>query len=96
MAERRLRRADRIHRLPRRDAHRARRIFSGDEHFEFDSENEVITRQRDRYGLAAGVVTPDLKSAHRIIGQQAEYLLDQYLGRIARADAGRRLQAIRH
>lgn len=36
----------------------------------FDSENEVIARANaTEYGLAAGVVTPDLKSAHRIIGQ---------------------------
>ncbi len=36
----------------------------------FDSEAEVIARANaTEYGLAAGVVTPDLKRAHRIIGQ---------------------------
>ncbi len=36
----------------------------------FDSEHEVITRANaTEYGLAAGVVTPDLKRAHRVIGQ---------------------------
>ena len=36
----------------------------------FDTEEEAIERaNRTTYGLAAGVVTPDLKRAHRVIGQ---------------------------
>lgn len=36
----------------------------------YDTEEEVIRRANDTtYGLAAGVVTPDLKRAHRVIGQ---------------------------
>lgn len=36
----------------------------------FDTEEEVIERaNRTTYGLAAGVVSPDLKRAHRVIGQ---------------------------
>lgn len=36
----------------------------------FSDEEEVICRANNTdYGLAAGVVTPDLKTAHRIIGQ---------------------------
>lgn len=36
----------------------------------YDSEEEVINRaNQTEYGLAAGVVTPDLTRAHRIIGQ---------------------------
>ncbi|MDO4683234.1 MAG: betaine-aldehyde dehydrogenase [Lautropia sp.] len=36
----------------------------------YDTEDEVIRRANDTtYGLAAGVVTPDLKRAHRVIGQ---------------------------
>lgn len=36
----------------------------------YETEEEVINRANDtEYGLAAGVVTPDLKRAHRVIGQ---------------------------
>ena len=36
----------------------------------FDTEEEAIERaNRTTYGLAAGVVSPDLKRAHRVIGQ---------------------------
>ena len=36
----------------------------------FETEAEVIERaNRTAYGLAAGLVTPDLKRAHRVIGQ---------------------------
>ena len=36
----------------------------------FETEAEVIERaNRTPYGLAAGLVTPDLKRAHRVIGQ---------------------------
>ena len=36
----------------------------------FETEAEVIARaNRTAYGLAAGLVTPDLKRAHRVIGQ---------------------------
>ena len=36
----------------------------------YDTEEEAIERaNRTTYGLAAGVVTPDLKRAHRVIGQ---------------------------
>ena len=36
----------------------------------FDTEEEAIEQaNRTTYGLAAGVVTPDLKRAHRVIGQ---------------------------
>lgn len=36
----------------------------------YDTEEEVIRRANDtHYGLAAGIVTPDLKRAHRVIGQ---------------------------
>ena len=36
----------------------------------FETEAEVIARaNRTPYGLAAGLVTPDLKRAHRVIGQ---------------------------
>ena len=36
----------------------------------YTTEEEVIVRANaTAYGLAAGVVTPDLKRAHRIIGQ---------------------------
>ena len=36
----------------------------------FETEAEVIERSnRTAYGLAAGLVTPDLKRAHRVIGQ---------------------------
>lgn len=36
----------------------------------YETEDEAIRRANDTtYGLAAGVVTPDLKRAHRVIGQ---------------------------
>ncbi|MDO5102625.1 MAG: betaine-aldehyde dehydrogenase [Lautropia sp.] len=36
----------------------------------YETEDEVIRRANDTtYGLAAGVVTPDIKRAHRVIGQ---------------------------
>ncbi|WP_367110542.1 betaine-aldehyde dehydrogenase [uncultured Psychrobacter sp.] len=36
----------------------------------YETEEEVIDRANDtEYGLAAGVVTPDLKRAHRVIGR---------------------------
>lgn len=36
----------------------------------YDTEEEAIARaNRTTYGLAAGLVTPDLKRAHRVIGQ---------------------------
>lgn len=36
----------------------------------WEDEQEVIRRANDtHYGLAAGLVTPDLKRAHRVIGQ---------------------------
>ena len=64
----RLRRADHLQRLQRRHEHRARRdLRPGAEPARIPGE-EAIRRANDtEYGLAAGVVTPDLARAHRII-----------------------------
>ena len=64
----------------------------------FDTEEEVVRRANaTAYGLAAGVVTRDLRRAHRVIHQlRSRHLLDQQLGRVAGGNAGRRLQAVGH
>ncbi len=69
--EGRLRGADRVRRLHRRDDHRSRGdLRPGDDRADFDDEDEAVARANDTdFGLAAGVFTNDLNRAHRVIAQ---------------------------